>query len=343
MFSNKQPDWNTIMTRTTAQAARDDRLAFFHDLAPPQADFLTDVREALAGTPKRLSPKYFYDQRGSEIFDDICRAPEYYVTRTEMALLEQIGPEVRRLTGPGAKVIEYGSGSSWKIRTLLNALEAPHAYVAIDISKDHLLLAAADIAADYPDVAVGAVCADFSQIIDLNADFGSVPGRRLGFFPGSSIGNFTRDQAEAFLGRARDLIATGGALLLGVDLVKDKGILERAYNDAAGHTAAFNLNVIQRMQSELGLDIAAEDFEHVAFYNEELERIEMHLRARQPLKINVAGQAFAIDQGETLHTENSHKYTLGEVQDMARRAGFEPVRSWTDPHGLFSLHYLAVP
>ncbi|MGF1456944.1 MAG: L-histidine N(alpha)-methyltransferase [Alphaproteobacteria bacterium] len=331
------------MPQSHPARAAGDRLAFFLDLAPPRADFLTDVREGFLAQPKSLSPKYFYDRRGSVIFDEICRAPEYYVTRTEMALLEAIGPEVRTLTGPGAKVIEYGSGSSWKIRTLLNALEDPQVYVAIDISGDHLLDAAEQIAGDFPRVAVGGVCADFSQHIDLTDEIDRAPGRHLGFFPGSSIGNFTRPHAEAFLTRAAGVIGRGGAMLLGVDLVKDKGVLERAYNDRAGHTAAFNLNVIARMRNELKLDIAPEDFEHFAFYNEAEERIEMHLRARRDLAFQVGNTAVTMAAGETLHTENSHKYTLGGVQTMARRAGFDPVRSWTDPQGLFSLHYLAVP
>ncbi len=331
------------MTKTQRARQDGDSLAFFHDLAPPKADFLTDVREGFSATPKSLSPKYFYDRTGSIIFDRICESPEYYVTRTEMALLHQIGLEVRWLAGPGAKVIEYGSGSSWKIRTLLDSLETPAAYVAIDISGDHLRDAAEQIAADYRTVTVGAVCADFSQEIDLTQDFEGTPGRRLGFFPGSSIGNFTRPQAEAFLGRAHRLIGSGGALLLGVDLVKNKDVLERAYNDAAGHTAAFNLNVIKRMREELGLDVSPEDFEHLAFYNEVDERIEMHLKARRDLAFQVGDGAVSMSAGETLHTENSHKYTIGGVQLMAKRAGFDPVRSWTDPDGLFSLHYLAVP
>ncbi len=328
-------------TQTAARA--DAPLAFFLDLAPPQDDFLADVIEGFSASPKFLLPKYFYDQTGSKIFDDICRTPEYYVTRTESDLLQRIGPELRTLTGDHAKVIEFGSGSSWKIKTVLQALDRPAQYVAIDISRDHLREAASAIAVEFPSVEVGAVCADFSQVIDLSEVSEVSNGRRLGFFPGSSIGNFTRIQAEAFLNRSRELIGPGGALLIGIDLIKDRAILERAYNDAAGHTAAFNRNVLFRMRRELDIPINPDDFEHAAFYNEELERIEMHLRALKPLVFSVDGRDFAFQAGETIHTENSHKYTLGGFQAMARRAGFEPERAWTDPEALFSMHYLSVP
>ncbi len=317
-------------------------LTFFLDLEPQEADFRADVLDGLTSSPKVLQPKYFYDQAGSQIFDDICRAEEYYVTRTEIALLKRIGPEVAALAGKGANVIEYGSGSSWKIRTLLDALDAPASYIALDISRDHLLEAAGSIAEDFPDVAVGAICADFSNEIVLPEGADRGPGRRLGFLPGSTIGNQTPVGARNFLKRATQLLGKGGALFIGVDLVKDKTILEAAYNDKSGHTAAFNLNLIKRMRNELGVDLHEEDFRHKAFFNDEKSRIEMHLEAKRDLSFQIDGQTIAMAEGETIHTENSYKHSVTGFQDLAREAGFEPVHVWSDENNLFTLHYLQV-
>lgn len=323
-----------------AAAAATGPLAYFIDLEPPQDNFLADTLAGLGASPKTMSPKYFYDKRGSEIFDDICRTPEYYVTRTEMALLKSMGADLKALAPAEASVVEYGSGSSWKIRALLDALKDPAEYVAIDISSDHLREAATLIARDYPAIQVGAICADFTQPIALPTDVAASAGGRLGFLPGSTIGNLTPEHATAFLTHARDLLGDDGSLLIGVDLVKNTERLEAAYNDAGRHTAAFNLNLLVRMQTELGADIDPDAFEHRAFFNPDRQRIEMHLAARRATAITVGGQTFAFAAGETIHTENSHKYTVDGFHRIARSADFTAREVWCDPDDLFSLHYL---
>jgi len=325
---------------TTTDAAR-ERLAYFIDLEPHTDDFLSDALTGLAASPKGMSPKYFYDKLGSEIFDDICRSQDYYVTRTEMSMLESVCADVAKLIGPGACVVEFGSGSSWKIRTLLSALETPSGYLALDISRDHLIEAAAEIAGAYPEVRVGAVCADFTEPFELPRDTVIGEGRKLGFLPGSTIGNFTPEHAKAFLTRARALLAPEGALFIGIDLKKDAEVLRRAYNDSEGHTARFNLNLLTRMSRELGAQIEPDAFTHEARWNADKGRIEMHLVASRPTTIRLEGKTFSFDEGETIHTENSHKYTVEEFRDLGRAAGFKPVQSWVDPENLFSLHYFA--
>lgn len=329
--------------RARAIAAAERALDFFIEHEPAQADFLSDVLAGLSATPKYVAPKYFYDAEGSRLFDEICRTEEYYITRTELALLEQIGPRLAELVGPGAAVIEFGSGSAWKSRRLLDSLAGPRAYAAIDISRDHLLAATAEIADDYPALTVGAICADFLLPIPLPEPLRKRCLRRLGFFPGSTIGNFAPRQAEMLLVRLRNLLGAGGALLIGADLRKDPAVLNRAYNDAAGHTAAFNLNLLRRMQAELGARLAPEDFEHLAFFNEEAGRIEMHLRARADTAIELAGRRFTFRQGETIHTENSWKYTVEGFAALAGRAGFETAQVFRDKGDLFSLHLLNIP
>jgi len=323
--------------------ATEAALDFFIDHEPPPADFLSDVLTGLAAMPKSVPPKYFYDADGSRLFDEICRTEEYYVTRTEIALLERIGPRLCDLVGPGAVVIEYGSGSAWKSRRVLDSLQEPAAYAAIDISRDHLLAATADIAADYPDLIAGAICADFMSAIPFPEQLAAIGERRLGFFPGSTIGNFAPDQAETLLVGVRDLLGPGGAFLIGVDLRKDARILNRAYNDAAGVTAAFNLNLLKRMQSELSAELTLSDFEHVAFFNEEKSRIEMHLRALKPTEICVGGRHFALTEGETIHTESSYKYTVADFSRLAGRTGYRTKEVFVDDKGLFSLHLLNIP
>jgi dimethylhistidine N-methyltransferase len=329
--------------RVRPQAAPEKALDFFIDYEPPSADFLSDVLAGLSAEPKYLPPKYFYDAEGSRLFDEICRTEEYYVTRTEIALLEAIGPRLAERVGSGAVVIEYGSGSAWKSRRLLDSLEEPAGYMAIDISRDHLIAATAEIAADYPKLTVGAICADFMSPIPLPAQLEGVGQRRLGFFPGSTIGNFSPAQAETLLIRVRDLLGPGGAFLVGADLRKDTAILNRAYNDAAGQTEAFNLNLLRRMQCELGAELDLEDFGHLAFFNEEAGRIEMHLKAMRDTEIRLGGRRFALQEGDTIHTENSRKYTIAEFSGLAARTGYETEEVFRDEGGLFSLHLLNIP
>jgi dimethylhistidine N-methyltransferase len=310
------------------------------DLKPRVEDFKSAVIAGLSADPKAIPPKFFYDKRGSDFFYRICETPEYYVTRTELGMLDDLGPEIARLAGPAASVIEFGCGSAEKIRKLLAALDAPADYVAIDISRDHLLASAEEIAIENPDLNVSAICADFSQAFDLPDDFCDGAGRRLAFFPGSTIGNQTPGEAEDFLRHVRGVIGAGGALLIGVDLKKDIGRLNAAYNDATGETAGFNLNLLHRMKSELRAEVDPDRFTHRAFYNADQGRIEMHLKSVDAQTVRLDGHEFAFAAGETIHTECSYKYEIAEFTALARRAGFGVRKSWTDAERLFSIHFL---
>jgi dimethylhistidine N-methyltransferase len=312
------------------------------DLRPEAGSFREDVIAGLSRAVKSLPPKYFYDARGSELFEAICELPEYYPTRTEIALMLEHGPAMARLPGPGCAVIEYGSGSGRKTRILLEAV-APVAYVAIDIAREQLANTAAQIAREFPGVAVTAVCADYSRPLELPE--GTVPGsaRRVIYFPGSTIGNLSPHEAAEFLVVARRLAGAGGGMLVGVDLKKDSARLNAAYNDESGVTARFNLNLLARINRELGGDFDLSAFRHHAFYNERLGRIEMHLVSLKEQRVRVDSASFSFRGGETIHTENSYKYTVAEFQALARGAGFEPAACWTDADELFAVHYLAAP
>jgi dimethylhistidine N-methyltransferase len=308
----------------------------------PASGFAHELLAALAARPRSIAPKFFYDAAGSALFDRICDLPEYYPTRTEMGLLARHAPEMADLIGPDADIIEFGAGSATKIRLLLNALSRPLRFVPIDISAEHLHTSVAGLRRDHPGLDVRPLAADFTQPLTLPPLQGPAPARRVGFFPGSSIGNFSPAEAEAFLCMAAQLLQ-GGGLLVGVDLVKDPVLLHRAYNDAAGVTAAFNRNLLARANRELDADFVTENFAHYAFYAPHAQRIEMHLVSQCPQTVRVAGRSFEFAQGDSLHTENSHKFTLGGFQALARRAGLEPAAVWTDPQQLFSIHWLAAP
>ncbi|MCQ4323368.1 L-histidine N(alpha)-methyltransferase [Stutzerimonas stutzeri] len=311
----------------------------FHDqLQQPHEASLRD--EALAGfaaTPKRISPKFFYDRHGSELFEQICRQPEYYLTRTEEQILASAANDILDIAGPHADLIELGSGASRKVRLLLEALH-PASYLGIDISEDFLLSSTQRLAADYPWLEVHAACTDFSHGLNLPDDFSSE--HPLVFFPGSSIGNFTPAEAAQFLRRLHDVLPQGGGLLIGVDLIKELDVLEAAYNDRAQATAAFNLNLLQRIRNELDSDIEPSRFVHRAFFNEAESRIEMHLVSPAAQEVAIEGRHFHFAAGESLHTENSYKYTLESFAALAHAAGFDCSGQWTDPRGLFSVHYL---
>jgi L-histidine Nalpha-methyltransferase len=315
------------------------RIAAFHDLEPEIEDFETAVLDGLSGTPKTLPCKFFYDQEGSRLFDRICELPEYYTTRTEIALLEARAGEMARLMGPRCHVIEFGSGSSIKIRTLLDAMDEPAACTAVDISRDHLLASAEDLADEYPDVEITALCADYTEPFDVPTPVSHPRARRVGFFPGSTIGNFTPDEAAEFLLMAASLLS-GGDLLIGVDLKKDPARLQAAYDDSQGVTAAFNLNLLTRINRELGGDFDLGGFAHEALYNQELGRVEMHLRSLRRQTVTIGRRDFDFRADETIHTENSHKFSIAEFRALAARAGFTTLHSWTDPEELFSVHYL---
>lgn len=311
----------------------------YHDFHPALRSFLDEVTEGLSAPRKALAPKYFYDERGARLFEAICELPEYYLTRTETAILESCGSDIAERVGPRAAVLEYGSGSGRKTALFLHAAR-PAAYVAIDISGEQLRDTVSRLARDFQSVRMAAVCADYTRALPLSKVEALAGARRVVFFPGSTIGNFTTDEARTFLMHARDVAGPGGAMLVGVDLKKDATKLHAAYNDAAGVTAAFNLNVLERINRELRADFDLSAFEHRAHYDEALGRIEMHLVSTRVQRVHVDGRAFEFRAGETIHTESSYKYTVAEFQALAKAAGFEPAHCWCDAQRLFSIHYL---
>jgi dimethylhistidine N-methyltransferase len=295
--------------------------------------FAADVLEGLTAKPKRLSPKYFYDLAGSALFERITQLPEYYPTRCELAILQKEAPAIASLFPPGCALIEFGSGSSRKARILLGAAASVEAYVPVDISGDFLQQDVVQLRRDFPHLAVYPLVADFTQKFDMPPPIAKLP--RVGFFPGSTIGNFEQHEASGFLRHAGDMLGAGAMLVIGVDLVKDTKILCRAYNDAEGVTAKFNLNLLARINRELGADFNLATFEHHAFYNSAHNRIEMHLASTKRQRVRVNGATFNFRAGETIHTENSYKYTIESFQALARGAGWSPIESWTD--GLFGV------
>lgn len=308
----------------------------FYDLHPPSEDFYGEVIAGLSRRPRSIPPKFFYDETGSRLFDRICETLEYYPARTEMSILRESKEDIARCIGTGCLLVEPGSGNSEKVRILLDAVQ-PHAYLPMDISGAYLRKAARQLASEYPWLEVHAVCADFTAPIELPCR--SQGMRRVAFFPGSSIGNFEPFQAVAFLKNIAAMVRHGGGLLIGVDLKKDTAILDAAYNDRAGITAAFNRNVLHRINRDLGADFHVSSFRHHAFYNEALGRIEMHLVASVPELVHVGDKTFEFDEGEGIHTENSYKYTVEEFQALAAQAGFQAVQTWIDPQRLFSVNY----
>lgn len=308
---------------------------------PGAGEFASDLARALAARPRSISPKYFYDAQGSQLFDRICELPEYYPTRTELSLLAKHAGAIAAQMGPRAEIVEFGAGSCAKVGLLLDAMEQPARYLPIDISGEHLAASAAQLRSKYPALDVQPVVADYTQRLLLPAPARGA-GRRVGFFPGSTIGNFTPQEAQHFLEVAGQVLR-GGALLLGADLIKDPAVLHAAYNDSQGVTAAFNLNLLARANRELGTDFLLEQFAHSAFYNAPLQRIEMHLVSRCRQQVAVAGQRHGFEEGETLHTENSYKFTIDGLRALAVRAGFRAGPVWTDPDRLFSVHWLHAP
>jgi dimethylhistidine N-methyltransferase len=305
--------------------------------APREAEsFAGSLLEGLRKTPKEIACKFFYDTEGSQIFDAICELPEYYQTRTETALLARHAGEIAALMGAGAEIVEFGAGSLRKVRILL-AAASPHAYTPLDISGAYLGEVVRALAADHPALTLRPVVADFTRPMDIPELSGNP--RRAGFFPGSTIGNFKPDAAMALLRRMHAALR-GGGLLVGVDLVKDPARLHAAYNDAAGVTARFNKNLMARANRELDADFDLDGFAHYAPYNAAAHRIEMYLVSRRRQSVTIAGERIDFAQGEPVHTEDSHKYTIESFREMAARAGFRPRAVWTDPERLFSLHWL---
>ena len=274
----------------------------FHDLAPGEESFRDAILKGLGRAPKSIPCKFFYDARGSALFEAICRLPEYYPTRTEVAILEENAAEIAAQIGPHSRLIEFGSGASTKARILLEALDRPAAYVPVDISREHLRDAAISLAEDFPLLPVVAVCADYTRAFPLPPLPGPI-GKRVGFFPGSTIGNFEPDAAVDFLTNYARILGPGGEMLIGVDLKKDPAILDAAYNDRARVTAAFNLNLIERINRELDGDLDIDRFDHVALYNEAEGRIEIYIRSLANQEAWIAGTPILFTKGELIHTE----------------------------------------
>lgn len=298
-------------------------------------DFESLVLAGLSQAQKVVPARFFYDRRGSELFEEITDLPEYYPTRTEIGLLAEHGADIARLAGKGRVVVEFGSGSSVKTPLLLKHV-APPAYVPIDISADFLADAAASLAMAHPEINVRPLAADFTTRLTLPAEVAGLP--MLGFFPGSTIGNMAHADAVDLLRAFAATLGDKARLVIGIDTRKNPRLLEAAYDDSAGVTAAFNLNLLTRINRELGGDIPVDAFEHRADWADSIGRIEMHLVATRDVGFTVAGRRFAMTEGETIHTENSHKYTLEEARLLARASGWEPLAGWTDDEGLFSLH-----
>ena len=305
------------------------------EIEPP---FARDVVSGLTARPKRLPPKYFYDEAGAQLFEEITALPEYYPTRCELAILRERAADIARFFPEGSALVEFGSGSSRKVRILLAAAPTIAAYVPVDISSEMLSQEAEALRRDHPQLAVLPVEADFTQPFVLPAAVAS--RARTGFFPGSTIGNFEPHEACAFLRHAGRMLGRASALIIGVDLVKEASILHAAYNDAAGVTAKFNLNLLARINRELDGDFDLASFSHKAFYNSVRQRIEMHLVSKQRQKVKVAGRVIEFRAGETIHTENSYKYTLETFGALARGSGWTPMSVWTDAGGNFSIHAL---
>ncbi|WP_266157079.1 L-histidine N(alpha)-methyltransferase [Dyella silvatica] len=308
------------------------------------SEFARDLRNGLAQSPRSIPPKYFYDAAGSELFDRICELPEYYLTRTEQMILSEHAAEIAEWIGPNAEIIEFGAGSLKKIQTLLDAFDdeqSPARYLPIDISGEHIASAAKQLRARYPHLLIQPIIGDYTAPLSLPTADARI-GQRVGFFPGSTLGNFHPDEALAFL-RSAAAMLRGGSLLIGIDLIKDPATLHAAYNDSQGVTAAFNLNVLRRANNELGADFSVDAFHHHAIYHPVHQRIEMHLISRREQTVHIDGQRFLFSEGQTIHTESSYKYSIDGFRSLAMKVGFRPGPVWTDPQRLFSVHWLHAP
>jgi dimethylhistidine N-methyltransferase len=300
--------------------------------------FARDAIADLSQQPKKLSPKYFYDATGSELFEAITRLPEYYPTRTELSILRERGSEIAAIIPEHAALVEFGAGATTKVRLLLKHCRLA-AYVPVDISGDFLQEQANGLRRDFPSLGIYPVAADFTAPFELPPSVASLP--KVGFFPGSTIGNFEPHEAQGFLKSAREILGQGALMIIGVDLEKDKRVLHDAYNDAAGVTARFNLNVLVRINRELGGNFDLSAFMHRAIYNHEQHRIEMHLISKKAQTVRMLGTSFSFRPGESIHTENSYKYSLERFAALARGAGWRVRETWMDEVKMFSVHALA--
>jgi dimethylhistidine N-methyltransferase len=300
------------------------------------SDDLEEILEGLSQPQKMLSPKYFYDESGSKLFEDICELPEYYLTRTELGIMKEHIDDIAECIGPRVNIVEFGSGSGLKTRLLLEHLADPVAYVPVDISMEHLLAASKALAANFPKLEILPIAADFTRPVQLPCPTRE-PERNLLYFPGSTIGNFEPPAALELLRVMHDEAGPGGALLIGVDLRKDHRVIEKAYNDSQGITARFNLNVLQRLNRDFGADFDLSRFRHSATYNDGPGRIEMRLISLEAQTVSIGRQSFSFDQGESIVTEYCYKHSLDGFRDLAGQAGFHLRRKWIDPDEWFSI------
>jgi dimethylhistidine N-methyltransferase len=311
----------------------------YTDLAPARSRLAEEVLEGLRDAPKRIPSKLLYDARGSQLFEQICTLEEYYLTRTELSIMREYALEMAEALGAGCLLIEYGSGAGIKTRLLLDALEAPAGYVPIDISPFALAQSSEHLSRGYPDLAILPVCADYTKEHRI-PEPPQTPERVAVYFPGSTLGNFTHAEATHFLERVAKMCGSGGGLLVGIDLDKDPRVLEAAYDDSSGVTAAFELNVLERLNREFGADFRLDGFAYRSFYEPELRRIEMYLESLERQRATVAGHAFDFEEGERVLTEYAHKFTLEGFETLASRASLAVERVWTDPDRRFSVQYL---
>lgn len=304
-------------------------------------DFTADVCHGLSASPRTIPCKYLYDARGSELFEAICQTSDYYVTRADLALHEAHLADIAATIGPQAHVIEFGSGAGVKTRRLLAGLEAPRAYTPIEISASALAASTRQLQRAFPEIEIRPLRADYTQPIPESAVTLDPPARRrVIYFPGSTISNFTHSEARDFLARMARIAGRTGGIIIGVDLIKNRDRLLAAYDDSDGQTAAFNLNLITRMNRELDAGIPEDAFTHQARFNPEHKRVEMHLVATRNLTFTIAEETYEFATGDSIHTENSHKYSVKDFRELAARAGLQSKKVWKDPEGLFSTHYL---
>lgn len=315
------------------------RIIEFFDLTVKSNNILKEVLVGLSKSQKSIPPKFLYDKKGSDLFEKICLLPEYYPTRTENKILTENVQEMIELIGPDALVIEPGSGSGDKVRHLLRKLKNPKGYIPIEISRDILLKMTNELNDEFSELNIIPVCADFTGDLELPLTVDSYSEKKVIFFPGSTIGNLLPNDAIRILKKFGKLISSGGGLLIGVDLKKDSKIFELAYDDPQGITATFNLNLLERLNRELDASFDPSNFSHVAFYNEELGRVEMHLKSLIDQLVKVNQTVFRFRKGETIHTENSYKYSVEEFCELCSKAKFEVKRYWKDEESLFCVYY----